>query len=266
MQIDRELINRVETAVALDNSAIAERLGKPSQQIGDGLAVLMGPGFYVNRVFGFGMRSVVLDEHLETLERMSSAVGVPPEIAACPWADQSLLEVAGRRGYQALSPTSVLAITLETYELTRDQPFEIVTLDAGQLAIWQDLASRGFGYTSPEEREVSDAFVSAAARVPEIQLLIASTGGLAIAASSLSVRDSVAILGGMSTDPAYRGRGAQLAMIHHRLSSAADTGCDLAISTAQPGSRSERNLLRAGFRILYTQVQLTNCKTGNAAN
>jgi hypothetical protein len=36
---------------------------------------------------------------------------------------------------------------------------------------------------------------------------------------------------------------------------AAETRCELAVSLARPGSVSERNIIRQGFRTLYTRVK-----------
>jgi hypothetical protein len=47
----------------------------------------------------------------------------------------------------------------------------------------------------------------------------------------------------------------QIALLHARLRRAAETGCDLAVSLAQPGSASNRNISRQGFETLYTRVK-----------
>jgi GNAT superfamily N-acetyltransferase len=65
----------------------------------------------------------------------------------------------------------------------------------------------------------------------------------------------VALLAGASTIPAARRQGAQLALLEARLRHAADEGCDLAMIGAQPGSASQRNAERHGFRIAYTRIK-----------
>jgi len=47
----------------------------------------------------------------------------------------------------------------------------------------------------------------------------------------------------------------QTTLLLARLQRAAEAGCDLAVSLAQPGSVSQRNLARQGFRALYTRVK-----------
>ena len=69
--------------------------------------------------------------------------------------------------------------------------------------------------------------------------------------------DAVGWLGGAATLPENRGRGLQQALVEQRLRLAAAEGCDLAAATALPDGQSARNLVRFGFRLLYTQVVLT---------
>jgi hypothetical protein len=71
----------------------------------------------------------------------------------------------------------------------------------------------------------------------------------------LAIHDGVAHLAGASTIPAGRKQGAQLALLDARLRYAAEQGCDLALMGAAPGSGSQRNAERHGFRIAYTRIK-----------
>lgn len=73
--------------------------------------------------------------------------------------------------------------------------------------------------------------------------------------ATLALRGRIAGLFGASTLPDYRNRGVQTALLHRRLQRAAETGCELAVSLAQPGGRSQRNITRLGFQTLYTRVK-----------
>jgi predicted acetyltransferase len=65
----------------------------------------------------------------------------------------------------------------------------------------------------------------------------------------------VAVLAGACTIREYRNRGAQRALLQARLRNAAEHGCDLAMMVAAPGSASQRNAERQGFRIAYTRIK-----------
>jgi hypothetical protein len=47
----------------------------------------------------------------------------------------------------------------------------------------------------------------------------------------------------------------QKALLLVRLAVAAENGCDLAMVATQPGSGSQRNVERLGFRVVYTRTK-----------
>jgi hypothetical protein len=84
---------------------------------------------------------------------------------------------------------------------------------------------------------------------------LAELDGQPIAAGAMSIHEGVALLAGASTIPEGRKQGAQLALLESRLRYAAVNGCDLAMMCALPGSASQRNAERQGFRIAYTRIK-----------
>jgi predicted acetyltransferase len=71
----------------------------------------------------------------------------------------------------------------------------------------------------------------------------------------LNICEGVALMAGASTIPDARKQGAQLALLENRLRFAAEQGCDIAMMCALPGSASQRNAERQGFRIAYTRIK-----------
>jgi GNAT superfamily N-acetyltransferase len=71
----------------------------------------------------------------------------------------------------------------------------------------------------------------------------------------LCLHEGVGLLGGACTVPEARRQGVQRALLGARLRFAADRGCDIAMMCAAPGSASQRNAERHGFRIAYTRVK-----------
>jgi ribosomal protein S18 acetylase RimI-like enzyme len=74
--------------------------------------------------------------------------------------------------------------------------------------------------------------------------------------ASLRIQDGVAQLNGAATLPDHRRRGVQSALLRHRLADGARRGCDVAVVTTQPGSKSQQNVQRSGFSLLYTRAIL----------
>jgi GNAT superfamily N-acetyltransferase len=71
----------------------------------------------------------------------------------------------------------------------------------------------------------------------------------------MSIHQSVASFGGAGTLPEFRNRGVQRALLLARIAQAAREGCDLAMVATAPGSGSQRNVERQGFRVVYTRTK-----------
>jgi GNAT superfamily N-acetyltransferase len=84
---------------------------------------------------------------------------------------------------------------------------------------------------------------------------LAYVDGRLAGGATVAIRGRIAGLFGASTLPDFRRQGVQTALLIARLRRAAEEGCDLAVSLAAPGSVSQRNIIRHGFRVLYTRVK-----------
>jgi len=79
--------------------------------------------------------------------------------------------------------------------------------------------------------------------------------------ASMRMFEGIAQLTGAATLPDKRRRGVQSALLSTRLAHASRRGCDLAVVTTQPGSKSHENVQRQGFELLYTRAVLV--RAGN---
>jgi len=84
---------------------------------------------------------------------------------------------------------------------------------------------------------------------------LAELNGQPIATGALTIAGDVALLAGASTVPSARRQGAQNALLEERLQYAAAHGCTVAMMVTLPGSGSQRNSERHGFRIAYTRTK-----------
>jgi GNAT superfamily N-acetyltransferase len=103
--------------------------------------------------------------------------------------------------------------------------------------------------------EFMRTFAQVNARKTSGRAFLAEFEGQPLAAANLATHGGVALLAGASTVPEGRRRGAQNALLEARLRFAAEVGCDLAMMCALPGSSSQRNAERHGFRIAYTRIK-----------
>ena len=96
---------------------------------------------------------------------------------------------------------------------------------------------------------------SAPLDAPAWTQVVAYDGTVPVATGALHASGPVAWVGAASTVPGRRRRGAQSALLAHRLRLAAASGATRVVSKVDPGSGSERNLRRAGFAPAYGVVQ-----------
>jgi GNAT superfamily N-acetyltransferase len=80
--------------------------------------------------------------------------------------------------------------------------------------------------------------------------------GVIAGGASIRLAEGIAQLTGAATAPAHRRRGVQTALLSARLADAAAAGCDIAVVTTQPASKSQQNVQRRGFDLLYTRAIL----------
>jgi len=85
---------------------------------------------------------------------------------------------------------------------------------------------------------------------------LALLDGEPVGGGAMATHKGLASFFSASTRPALRGRGAQTALLHARLSAAVTAGCDLAMVHTTPGTASQRNVERAGFQLAYTKLSL----------
>jgi ribosomal protein S18 acetylase RimI-like enzyme len=89
-------------------------------------------------------------------------------------------------------------------------------------------------------------------------LYVARVNGRPAAAATLYVHDRVGYLADSATDPTYRRRGLQLALLRRRMRDAGVFGADLVFSGAEPFSSSHRNMERAGMRLQFIRAKWTS--------
>jgi hypothetical protein len=88
-------------------------------------------------------------------------------------------------------------------------------------------------------------------------LYLARVNGRPAAAAILYVHDRVGYLADSSTDPSFRRRGLQVALLRRRMRDAGIAGADLVFSGAEPYSSSHRNMERVGMRLQFTRAKWT---------
>lgn len=260
--LDLALARRVELAEAQAAACAAQaatriRVGAAAvERIAGGFAVYCGANSPVTQAIGLGLSGPVSDEEFRRLEDFYRSQNEPVRIETCPLADATLFEHLGKHGYRATEFTNVMA-----RRIGRGEDFSLSTREVAVEAIgekhidlWTLTVAQGFAEKQPVARDILDV-MKMFALAPGIECYLARVGGKPAGGGTLSLRDGIAGLFGASTLPAFRKRGVQSALLRARLARGEAAGCPLAVCLAQPGSASQRNILRHGFQVLYTRVK-----------
>ncbi|MFO0890570.1 MAG: GNAT family N-acetyltransferase, partial [Isosphaeraceae bacterium] len=85
---------------------------------------------------------------------------------------------------------------------------------------------------------------------------LARIAGQPAGGGSLAIQGGLAMICGDGTLPRFRGRGVQNALLRARLEHAWAAGCDLAAICTAPGSGSQRNAERQGFRVVCARTMM----------
>jgi ribosomal protein S18 acetylase RimI-like enzyme len=88
-------------------------------------------------------------------------------------------------------------------------------------------------------------------------LYVARVNRRPAAAATLYVHERVGYLADAATDPAFRRRGLQLALLRRRIHDATSAGADLVFGGANPFSTSHRNMERVGMRLQFVRSKWT---------
>jgi hypothetical protein len=264
--LDLALARRIELSearAAADGAETFERLrpgsGAAVERIAGGYAVYCGANSPVTQAVGLGLDGAVSEEEFERLEAFYRNRGEPVRVETCPLADASLIEHFGRRKYRVTEFTNVMALPLcdghsSNTKLDPPHGVTIERVPREQIDLWTLTVAQGFSEHFPVTQEIIDT-MRMFAFGPTVECYLARAEGAVAGGATLAIRDGVAGLFGASTLPAFRNRGVQTALLGLRLARAAEAKCDLALCLAQPGSTSQRNVMRKGFSVLYTRVK-----------
>jgi hypothetical protein len=264
MFVDLKLARLLETAEAITavgcaraQARLRPQTGAEVQPVAGGMAVFVGVGSALTHAVGMGLQGPVSAGEMDDLEAFFSERGSPVNIDLCPFADPSLFELLGTRGYRIVEFNNVLFRTRDgVVPAAASSDVVVSRAEASDEQVWARTVAEGFLETSdvpPEAVEIGRVLFHLEGSV----CYLGRTGGQPIGAGAMALRDGVANLFGDSTLTSGRRRGTQAALIAARTSDALAAGCMLAFASTLPGSSSQRNYERAGYVLAYTKPVLT---------
>src|SRR5437868_930417 len=260
---DLDLARRLERTEARAGVEFVEARAKAFPDVGatwievaGTYAMFDGVGSPVTQTFGLGISWPITEEDIERIEEFLKSKGAEVLHEVCPLADKSAFELLSKRGYKPIEFSNVLYRPISpdlrlSVPLNQDVKIRVIEKHEGEL--WAQTAFEGwreFAEVAHLVRELGLVMVRSKAST-----FLAELKGDPIATGALAISDDVALLAGASTIPAARRQGAQLKLLEERLRYAASEGCTVAMMVTLPGSGSQRNAERHGFRIAYTRTK-----------
>ena len=264
-------------------------------QVNGGIAAYVERDAPFNKVAGVGFDGVPDAAAFETLEQAYAEREAPVRFEVATLADPELFRALTRRGYELIGFENVLGLDLGEFgrahadaaraggESGRSDSVLVTRAGDDEAGAWLDVVATGFmhpdvfdGPPSLEviPREVLDRVFGDTIATPGFERYLARRGGSLAGGASFRIQDRVAQLSGAATVPEHRRHGVQTALLRHRLEEAVRRGCDVAVVTTEPGSRSQQNVQKAGFSLLYArailatttnyQLQTPNSKPGTS--
>jgi GNAT superfamily N-acetyltransferase len=233
-----------------------------------GVAAYVEPGSPFNKVAGLGFSGLPQAAALDALEQEFADRGTSPQFEVATLGDPALARMLTSRGCLLIGFENVLGLPID--------PMRGLDVDGGEVAVtraseaetaaWLDTVATGFltpdvfdgppGFEAPIPRDVLERVFGDTIAAPTFERYLARHGGAIAGGASLRIQDGIAQLSGAATLPEHRRRGVQSALLRHRLAEAARRGCDLAVVTTQPGSKSQENVQKFGFALLYARAIL----------
>jgi GNAT superfamily N-acetyltransferase len=256
--VDRCLAKRLEMITARSGKECADEWA----EIAGGIATFSGIDSPITQAFGVGLFGPVSKAEVEQLEEFFFSRGAPVALELCPFIHPSLIELLKSRPYRLEEFSNVLVRELRPREeiATANSALQVRAAAPQEVTRYSELAAEAFSEYVPISeslRRVIESFF----RRPSGRCFLALAGTDIAAGGCVAADQQVAEFYGAATLAGFRNRGAQSMLIEARLKWAVEQGCELATTTTQPGSSSQRNFERAGFRVVYTRTKVVRNKS-----
>lgn len=243
------------------------------EHLAGGVATYTSNGSPLNKIAGLGFGGPLVESELEAIERRFAERSCPVQVELSTLADPTFGQMLTRRGYVLMNFENVLGVSLGDLKEATATANEstastsqilIAACIPSQFDMWLDVVATGFAAPDTEGVPSHEAFDRATlervirdmAAAPGFMHYIARHDGEIAGGASMFVGERIAHLAGAATLPAHRRRGVQSALLAHRLRDARNRGCEIAVVTTQPGSKSQQNAQRRGFELLYSRAML----------
>ena len=246
---------RLEAAEAAAFESMTRVAGWPLLRVGSAVCIttpLVPTSTMLNRAIGVGLDGNVDDGLIDEIDAFYRSRGIAYAVAVSPFAPRELDDLLRRRGFRDGYAWAKFGRTTAGGEDQR-APRTIEVHEGSE-----------FGHVVSAAYQMPDALGATLSLLPGADgwhCFVAYDGETAIGAGALFAHDGVGWLGAAGTVAEHRGKGAQTAILAARIARARELGLErLTTETGElvpdRPSNSYRNILRAGFELLYIRPNL----------
>jgi GNAT superfamily N-acetyltransferase len=255
------LSHRLESAEWLPSFSVVDRLsleqptlGAQRLEVAGGWAFFIGASSPLSHALGMGLYGPVSSADIDLVESLYRGRQPYCEIVVSPYADRSLVALLGERGYAITEWNSVLVHTLAELPELDSSEIQLQRIGSRDARLWAEVVAASFS----DVAQVPPELFAPIAEAKEALCFLAYIDGQPVGGGggSLFPEYGIASIFGASTLKAFRNRGVQTALLRARLREAKLAGCEYAIICTEPGTVSQHNAERNGFRVAYTKCAM----------
>lgn len=252
-------LERAEGAIASSFTAVrqqlAPQLGATWRDFDGTYAIFDGADSPMTQTFGLGLHGAASAASLSDLEAFFVQRGAAVMHEVSPLAGVEAFSLLAERGYRPIELSTVLVRPVDApVDAGASSALRVRPIEPGDRDAWIEASVTGWA-EEPTYGHLMRSIAETAVANRAMLHFVVERGGAAIATGSLGIHEGIALLGGASTIPPARGLGAQGLLLASRLAYARERGCEIAMIIAGPGTTSQRNAERRGFRIAYTRTK-----------
>ena len=209
----------------------------------------------LTQTFGLGLFAPTTPALLSDIEAFFAQRGAAVMHEVSPLAGVEALGLLVDRGYRPIEMSTVLVQGIDAAADAPASPgLHVRRIGPADHDAWVETSVAGWSDDPQVASLIRPIAELSSANLAMLHFLV-ERDGAPIATGSLGIHAGVALLAGASTIPSARGLGAQAMLLAARLAEARRRGCDIAMMVTAPGSTSQRNAERRGFRVAYTRTK-----------
>ncbi len=260
---DKKLAERIERVDGLSNAAFVDARAKlfPDsnaewREIGGAFAMFDTVESPLTQVFGLGLFQETDADTIKEIEGFFRNHNAPVLIEVCSLADISVSNLLHERGYQPVEQSNVLVKPIdEEFPLTFLSEVQARLVRTEEKDVWINTIAKGWSEGNEEITQMFSDISQVSFETKGTHCFAAILNNEIIGGGVAIICEGIAALAGVSTVTEHRRKGAQNALFNFRINFAREHNCDMATVVTLPGSDSQRNAERNGFRVAYTRMK-----------